>query len=74
MSFFKVWRNLKKKKNYSPDFYGRGPELLEIHPVITGRVGKIRFLETNIFKMLKSTKNIKIHKNHELKAVFFHKK
>ena len=42
------------------DFPGKGPEFLEIYPVMAGRVGNIPFLKTNIFKRLKSTKN---HKN-----------
>ena len=56
------------------DFYSTGPEFLEIYPVMTERVRNITYLETNSFKMLKSTKNIEIYKIHELKVVFFHKK
>ena len=56
------------------DFYSTGPEFLEIYPIIAERVRNIKFLETNSFKMLKSTKNIQIYKIHELKVVFFHKK
>ena len=48
------------------EFYSTGPEFLEIYPVIAERVRNIKFLETNSFKMLKSTKrNIKIYKIHE---------
>ena len=71
MSFFKVWRYLKK--NYSIDFYERETELLEIYSSMAGRVGNIKNISLNNFKMVKSTKKT-IHKIHEFQAVFFIKK
>ena len=58
MSFFKVWRTLKK--NYSIDFHGRGTGLLEIYSSMAGRVGNLKNILLNNFKMVKSTKK---HKN-----------
>ena len=45
------------------DFHGMEPKLFEIHAAMAGRVGNIRLFEINIFKMLKSTKKKKKHKN-----------
>ena len=73
MSFFKVWRYLKK--NYSIDFHGRGTILLEICSSMVGRVGNIKNIVSNNFKIVKYTKkNLKIHKINEFKAVFSIKK
>ena len=47
--------------------YSTGPEFLEIYPVIAERVRNITFLETNSFKMLKSTKKHKNFKNSWIK-------
>ena len=58
MSFFKVWRYFKK--NYSIDFHKRGPELLEIYLAMAEKVGNIKNILLNNFKMVKSTKE---HKN-----------
>ena len=63
LSFFKVWRYVKK--SYSIVFHGRGTELLEIYSSMAERVGNIKNILLNNFKMVKSTKNIKIHIIHE---------
>ena len=57
MWFFKVWRYLKK--NYCIDFHMRGTELVEIYSSMTGRVGNIKNIRLNNFKMVKSTKKLK---------------
>ena len=72
MSFFDVWRYLEN--NYSIYFHGRGTELLKIYSSMAGRVGNIKNISVNNFKIVKSTKNIKINRNHEFKAVFSIKK
>ena len=75
MPFFKVWRYFTK--NYCIHFNGRGTELLEIcHSWISmaGKDGNIKNILLNNFKMVKSTKNIKIHKIHVFKTVFSIKK
>ena len=42
------------------NFHGRGPELLEIYSAIAERVGNMKNILLNNFKMVKSTKE---HKN-----------
>ena len=56
------------------NFHGRGLELLEIYSSMAGRVRNIKNILLNNFKMVKSTKNIKIPKIHEFKAIFSIKK
>ena len=47
------------KKNYSIVFHGRVTELFEIYLSIAGRVGNIKNISLNNFKMVKSTKKHK---------------
>ena len=59
MSFFKVWRNLNKKTTQCI-FMGEGLNYLKIHLTMAGKVGNIKNILLNNFKIVKSTK---IHNN-----------
>ena len=52
--FFKFGVTLKQK--YSMDFHGRGPDLLEIYSTKPGRVGNIKNILFNNYKIVKYTK------------------